>query len=101
MRPIRRMFTIPAARRAQANAALERLGYGPDNFCIPLTTPGGTVTRYGCDLPVHGSALAGILRKLQTAAGGASQVKEYSGRTQDERFAACKGAENVSKRKPQ
>ena len=59
--------SVPADRRAAVNALLERHGYGPDTFSIPLENPASRqVTHYGTDWqmdPATKSILAEILQR--------------------------------------
>lgn len=42
------VLIIPAAMRDAANAVGMAMGWGPDNYTIPLASDGSTVTYYGC-----------------------------------------------------
>lgn len=46
----RRIMICPVGNRSAVNQALDKIGYGPDNFSIPLTNnPGSVVTAYASD----------------------------------------------------
>lgn len=53
--------SVPAARRAAANSALEALGYGPDTFSVALWNLAGTqILRYACDWQAIDSEIVDI-----------------------------------------
>lgn len=67
--------SIPAVKRAAINADLERQGYGPDTFSIPLVNPGGQVIRWGTLWQMDGVA-KGILQALMVAPGNSGDARE-------------------------
>jgi hypothetical protein len=42
------VLIVPAADRDMANAFGESMGWGPNNYSVPLTTDGTTISHYGC-----------------------------------------------------
>ena len=42
------VLIIPAAMRDAANAVGAAMNWGPDNYTIPLSSDGVSVTHYGC-----------------------------------------------------
>lgn len=42
------VLIVPAADRDMANAFGEGMGWGPNNYSVPLTTDGTTISHYGC-----------------------------------------------------
>lgn len=42
------VLIVPAADRDAANAFGESMGWGPNNYSVPLTSDGTTVSHYGC-----------------------------------------------------
>lgn len=55
------VLIIPAPYKAGANAVGEAMGWGPDNYTIPLSTDGETVTHWACRTDVQPSFLAILL----------------------------------------
>lgn len=51
-------LTVTAAQRARVNAALERHGYGPDNFSIPLVNGSRQIIEYAASWAMDDVALA-------------------------------------------
>lgn len=51
-------YEIPARYRDAVNQALYRLGYGPNNFSVPILTGPNNVTHWGCETSLTDDALA-------------------------------------------
>jgi hypothetical protein len=47
------VLIVPAADRDMANAFGESMGWGPNNYSVPLTTDGTTISHYGCRADVR------------------------------------------------
>lgn len=79
----KRVFTIPASKVEQVNSALERHGYGPDNFSVALTNPSGNiVTHYACEMVLTDTMLEIIRRAIP--AGGKEHNKKFKDVLRDE-----------------
>jgi hypothetical protein len=42
------VLIVPAADRDAANALGESMGWGPNNYSVPLTPDGTAISHYGC-----------------------------------------------------
>lgn len=54
------VLIIPVAMKSAANAVGEALGWGPDNYTIPLSDNGATITHWACRTDV-GEAFKAML----------------------------------------
>lgn len=55
------VLIIPAPYKAGANAVGAAMGWGPDNYTVPLSTDGAAVTHWACRTDVQPSFLAILL----------------------------------------
>lgn len=55
------LLIIPVPLRAAANAVGDAMGWGPENYTVPLSSDGETVTHYACRTDVQPSFLAILL----------------------------------------
>jgi hypothetical protein len=42
------VLIVPTSSKEAANAFGESMGWGPNNYSVPLTTDGTTISHYGC-----------------------------------------------------
>lgn len=55
------LLIIPVALRSAANAVGAAMGWGPENYTVPLSTDGETVSHYACRTDVTPEFLATLL----------------------------------------
>lgn len=55
------LLIIPAPLRAAANAVGDAMGWGPENYTVPLSSDGSTVTHYACRTDVQPTFLVILL----------------------------------------
>lgn len=55
------LLIIPAPLRVAANAVGGAMGWGPENYTVPLSSDGETVSHYACRTDVQPSFLAILL----------------------------------------
>jgi hypothetical protein len=86
---------IPAAMRAQYNTHMERLGFGPDNFSIPMSPSGrGVPTHYACSWVMTDSNFRDIQARLGPV--GMATMKRHRRRGgQGDDFETASGRENL------
>jgi hypothetical protein len=55
------VLIIPADSLAEANALGEQLGYGPNNYSVPLSADGSSITHWGCHIAVASDSFVELL----------------------------------------
>ncbi len=92
----RRVAVVPAAKRDAANEALERLGWGPDNFGRPLYPPSAHAnsrpTHYAADIALTPRMLEQLEAVVKSAGGRCENVGGVREPRRLERAAAAAGA---------
>ena len=67
------VLIVPAAYRDAANDLVEAMGWGPDNYRIPLTGDGEAISHYAVATPVD-QQFADWLENPPPEAAGASEI---------------------------
>lgn len=74
----RRVLIIPAGDRSTVNASLEAMGYGADNFSIPMigknADDGADPTHYACDIQMDDTMRDDFLGVIATVNGEEKDV---------------------------
>lgn len=88
----RNAIVVPAAKAQAANTAMERQGYGPDVFSVPLfptatPSPNAQPTHYGCSWSMSEADVVAVQQVL-TAAGVTFKSNPQNARSFDDAIAA-------------